>query len=532
MAPWGRWRHADTRRHRGRVADSTDATRQEGTITMTTTITHWIGGAPYEGTPTHRIPVEDPATGKVEGELLAASVADVDHAVDVARKAQREWRKVSIAKRTAIMFKMRELVLANSDELAKAIVAEHGKDYNDAIGEIQRGRETLDFACGIGAALKGDFSYDVSSGVDIHSIRQPVGVVAGVCPFNFPVMVPMWMHPVAIATGNAFILKPATPTPTASLVMARLYKEAGLPDGVFNVVAGDVEVVTALIEHPGVDAISFVGSTPVARIVQEKGVANGKRVQALGGANNHAIVMPDCDLEFAAQHISAAAFGAAGERCMALPVVVAVGGVGPTLAELVKEHAVSIKVGNGLDEGVQMGPVISKVAKERIVGLIDDAEQRGATVVMDGRELKIDGHDNGFWLGPTILDGVPLDAPAYNTEIFGPVLTVVHADTYAEAIEIVNASEFGNGAAIFTNDGGIARAFQLDVEAGMVGINVPIPTPVAFYSFGGWKGSLMGDTHIHGPEGVKFYTRLKAITSRWPSESGAHAATMSFQREE
>ena len=499
---------------------------------MTTTITHWIGGAPYEGTPTHRIPVEDPATGKVEGELLAASLADVDHAVDVARKAQREWRKVSIAKRTAIMFKMRELVLAHSDDLAKAIVAEHGKDYNDAIGEIQRGRETLDFACGIGAALKGDYSFDVSSGVDIHSIRQPVGVVAGVCPFNFPVMVPMWMHPVAIATGNAFILKPATPTPTASMLVAKLYKEAGLPDGVFNVVAGDVEVVTALIEHPGVDAISFVGSTPVARIVQEKGIAHGKRVQALGGANNHAIVMPDCDLEFAAQHISAAAFGAAGERCMALPVVVAVGGVGPKLAELVKEHAVSIKVGNGLDEGVQMGPVISKVAKERIVGLIDDAEQRGAKVVMDGRTLTVDGHDDGFWLGPTILDDVPLDAPAYKTEIFGPVLTIVHADTYSEAIDIVNSSEFGNGAAIFTNDGGIARAFQLDVEAGMVGVNVPIPTPVAFYSFGGWKGSLMGDTHIHGPEGVKFYTRLKAITSRWPSESGAHAATMSFKREE
>ncbi|MGV8845981.1 CoA-acylating methylmalonate-semialdehyde dehydrogenase [Tessaracoccus sp.] len=499
---------------------------------MTTTISHWIGGAPYEGSPTHRIPVENPATGEVEGQLLAASVADVDHAVQVAREAQKGWQKTSLAKRTAVMFKMRELVLANSDELARAIVAEHGKDYNDAIGEIQRGRETLDFACGINAALKGDHSFDVSSGVDIHSIRQPVGVVVGICPFNFPVMVPMWMHPVAIATGNAFILKPATPTPTASLVVARLYKEAGLPDGVFNVVAGDVDVVTALIEHPGVDAISFVGSTPVARIVQAKGIANGKRVQALGGANNHAIVMPDCDLEFAAQHISAAAFGAAGERCMALPVVVAVGGVGPKLAELVREHAMNILVGNGLEEGVQMGPVISRAAKDRIVGLIDDAVERGSTVVMDGRGQSVEGHTDGFWLGPTILDDVPLDAPAYTQEIFGPVLTVVHAEDYAEAIAIVNASAFGNGAAIFTNDGGVARAFQLDVEAGMVGINVPIPTPVAYYSFGGWKGSLMGDTHIHGPEGVKFYTRLKAITSRWPSESGAHAATMSFKREE
>ncbi len=499
---------------------------------MTQSISHWIGGAAYEGTPTHTIPVEDPATGRVEAELLAASRADVDHAVEVARTAQKAWQKTPLAKRVGIMFAMRELVLANSDELARAIVAEHGKDYNDAIGEIQRGRETLDFACGINAALKGDHSFDVSSGVDIHSIRQPVGVVAGICPFNFPVMVPMWMHPVAIATGNAFILKPATPTPTASLVMARLYKEAGLPDGIFNVVAGDEDVVTALIEHPGVDAISFVGSTPVARIVQRKGVEHGKRVQALGGANNHAIVMPDCDLEFAAQHISAAAFGAAGERCMALPVVVAVGGVGPKLAELVKEHAVNIRVGNGLDEGVQMGPVISRAAKDRITGLIDDAEQRGATVVMDGRGQKVDGHEDGFWLGPTILDDVALDAPVYHQEVFGPVLTIVHADSYAEAIEIVNASEFGNGAAIFTNDGGMARAFQLDVEAGMVGINVPIPTPVAYYSFGGWKGSLMGDTHIHGPEGVKFYTRLKNVTSRWPSESGAHAATMSFKRED
>lgn len=490
---------------------------------MTTTITHWVDGAPYEGSPTHAIDVENPATGKVEGKLLAASQADVDHAVEVAREAQKGWQRTSLAQRTAIMFKMRELVLANSDELARAIVAEHGKDYNDAIGEIQRGRETLDFACGINAALKGDHSFDVSSGVDIHSIRQPVGVVAGVCPFNFPVMVPMWMHPVAIATGNAFILKPATPTPTASLVVARLYKEAGLPDGVFNVVAGDEEVVTALMEHPGVDAVSFVGSTPVARIVQQKSIANGKRVQALGGANNHAIVMPDCDLAFAAQHISAAAFGAAGERCMALPVVVAVGGVGPKLAELVKEHAINITVGNGLDEGVQMGPVISKAAKERIVGLIDDAEQRGASVVMDGRGLSVDGHDDGFWLGPTVLDDVTLDAPVYKQEVFGPVLTIVHADSYGEAIGIVNASEFGNGAAIFTNDGGMARAFELDVEAGMVGINVPIPVPMAWHGFGGWKKSLFGDMHAYGEEGVRFYTKQKSIMQRWPEsiEKGA-----------
>ncbi|MBB1508317.1 CoA-acylating methylmalonate-semialdehyde dehydrogenase [Tessaracoccus sp. MC1756] len=498
---------------------------------MTETITHWIGGAPYEGSPTHRIPVENPATGEVTGELLAASLADIDHAVEVAREAQKGWAATSLAKRTAIMFKMRELVLANQDELAKAIVAEHGKDYGDAIGEIQRGRETLDFACGINTALKGDHSYDISSGVDIHSIRQPVGVVAGVCPFNFPVMVPMWMHPIAIATGNAFILKPATPTPTASLVVARLYKEAGLPDGVFNVVAGDVETVTGLLEHKGIDAISFVGSTPVAHIIQEKATLAGKRVQALGGANNHAIVMPDADLEFAAQHISAAAFGAAGERCMALPVVVAVGGVEDKLADLVKANAAKIKVGFGLDEGVQMGPVITRKAQERIKGLITDAEERGAEVVLDGRDLTVDGYEDGFWVGPTVLKNVPLDAPAYHQEIFGPVLTIVVADSYHEAIEIVNGSPFGNGAAIFTNDGGVARRFELDVQAGMVGINVPIPTPVAYYSFGGWKDSLLGDHHIHGPEGVSFYTRLKAVTSRWPSER-TFEATMSFKREE
>ncbi|ROR54652.1 methylmalonate-semialdehyde dehydrogenase [acylating] [Luteococcus japonicus] len=499
---------------------------------MTKTIAHWIAGAEYEGSPTRRIPVENPATGTVEAELLAASQADLDHAVEVATAAQKKWAKYSLAKRVAIMFKMRELVLAHSDEIAKSVVAEHGKDYNDAVGEIQRGRETLDFACGINAALKGEHSFDISSGVDIHSIRQPIGVVAGICPFNFPVMVPMWMHPIAIATGNAFILKSASPTPTASLLIAKLYKEAGLPDGVFNVLGGDRELVSGILEHPGIDGISFVGSTPVARIVQERATATGKRVQALGGANNHAIVMPDSDLDFAAQHISAAAFGAAGERCMALPVVVAVGGCGPKLAELVKAHAEKIKVGMGLDEGVQMGPVISKSAQQRIVGLIDDAEKRGATVVLDGRGCTVDGYEDGFWLGPTILDNVPVEAPFYHEEVFGPALAIVHADTYEDAIEIVNSSPFGNGSAIFTNDGGVARRFTLDVQAGMVGVNVPIPTPVAFYSFGGWKDSLLGDLHIHGPEGVLFNTRMKAITSRWPSESGHYAASMSFKREE
>lgn len=510
---------------------SQPATRK-GNEPMTNTIMHWVGGESYEGTPAKRIPVENPATGKVESELLAASQADLDHAVEVAREAQKEWAKFSLAKRTAIMFKMRELVLAHQDEIAKSIVAEHGKDFNDAIGEIQRGRETLDFACGINTALKGQISTDISSGVDIHTMRQPLGVVAGICPFNFPVMVPMWMHPIAIATGNAFILKSASPTPTASIIIARLYKEAGLPDGVFNVLGGNRDLVSGILEHPGIDGISFVGSTPVARVVQEGATRTGKRVQALGGANNHAIVMPDADLDFASQHIAAAAFGAAGERCMALPVVVAVGGVGPKLAELVKARGEKIKVGMGLDEGVEMGPVISKSAQQRIFSLVDDVEKRGAKVVLDGRNYKVDGYEDGFWVGPTVVDDVPLDSDFYKEEIFGPALAIVHADTYEEAIEIVNSSPFGNGAAIFTNDGGMARRFTIDVEAGMVGVNVPIPTPVAYYSFGGWKGSLLGDLHIHGPEGVLFNTRAKAITTRWPSESGAYAASMSFKREE
>lgn len=497
-----------------------------------TTIEQWINGASYAGEPAERMPVENPATGETIAELLIASNADLDHAVEVAKKAQKAWAKTSMAKRTAIMYKMRELVLEHQDEIAKAIVAEHGKDYSDAIGEIQRGRETLDFACGVNAQLKGEYSFDVSTGVDIHTIRQPVGVVAGICPFNFPAMVPMWMHPIALISGNAFILKPATPAPSASLIIARLYQEAGLPDGLFNVVAGEKDLVTAILEHPGIDAISFVGSTPVARIIQKTATEHGKRVQALGGANNHAIVMPDADLEFAGKHISAAAFGAAGERCMALPIVVAVGGIADELVDNVISHANEIKVGPGLEEGVQMGPVISADAKKRITKLVDDAEAGGAKVVLDGRGLVIEGHENGHFLGPTIVRNVDMDSDLYRQEIFGPVLAIVEADTYEEAIEIVNAQPFGNGSAIFTNDGGVARRFQMEVEAGMVGINVPIPTPVAYYSFGGWKDSLLGDHHIHGPEGLRFYTRAKAITSRWPTESGAYEATMSFKRED
>ena len=499
---------------------------------MVKQLQHWINGEYAQGKPSGEIKIEDPALGEVVATVPSASSEDLDHAVEIAKKAQKEWAKLSLAKRVDIMFKMRHLVLENQDKMAQLIVQEHGKNYSDAIGEIQRGRETLDYACGINANMKGEHSYQISTGVDIFTVRQPVGVVAGICPFNFPAMVPMWMHPLAIATGNAIIIKPASSTPSAALLTGELYKQAGLPDGIYQVLTGNRNLVTSILEHPGIDAISFVGSTPVAHIVQNTGVAHGKRVQALGGANNHAIVMPDADIDFAAKHISAAAFGAAGERCMALPVVVAVGSAGEKLAEKVKAHADKIHVDQGMVEGCEMGPVIDKKAQERIEGLITDAEERGATIVRDGRGFRPEGYPNGYFVGPTIIDNCPKDAPAYYEEIFGPVLVITRADTYEEAIEIVNSAPFGNGSAIFTNDGGVARKFTLEVEAGMVGVNVPIPTPVAYYSFGGWKDSLLGDTHIHGPEGVKFYTKAKAITTRWPSESGHYEATMSFQRED
>ena len=499
---------------------------------MVKQLQHWINGEYASGKPAGEIKIEDPALGEVIATIPSASSEDLDEAVKIAQKAQKEWAKISLAKRVDIMFKMRHLVLENQDKMARLIVQEHGKNYSDAIGEIQRGRETLDFACGINANMKGEHSYQISTGVDIFTVRQPVGVVAGICPFNFPAMVPMWLHPLAIATGNAIIIKPASATPSAALFAGELYKQAGLPDGLYQVLTGNRDLVTSILEHPGIDAISFVGSTPVAHIVQDTGVAHGKRVQALGGANNHAIVMPDADIDFAAKHISAAAFGAAGERCMALPVVVAVGSAGEKLAEKVKAHADQIHVDQGMAQGCEMGPVIDKKAQERIEGLITDAEERGATIVRDGRGFRPEGYSNGYFVGPTIIDNCPKDAPAYYEEIFGPVLVITRAETYEEAIEIVNSSPFGNGSAIFTNDGGVARKFTLEVEAGMVGVNVPIPTPVAYYSFGGWKESLLGDTHIHGPEGVKFYTKAKAITTRWPSESGHYEATMSFQREE
>lgn len=492
----------------------------------------WIDGKEIVGNAGQSLPVTNPATGQTIAELPLSSTEDLTSAVRAAERAQKQWATVSLGRRMDVMYKMRSLILDHQAEIARAIVEEHGKDYSDALGEIQRGRETLDFACGISTALKGEYSSNISSGVDIHTVHQPVGVVAGICPFNFPIMVPMWMHPIALATGNAFILKPASTVPTASLLIARLYQQAGLPDGLFNVVYGEKEIVTEILEHPGVNAVSFVGSTSVAKIVQSVAVANGKRVQALGGANNHAIVMPDIELEFAAKHIASAAFGAAGERCMALPTVVAVGNTGERLAELIREFATGIKVGSGLEDGVQMGPVITAEAKKRITDLIDDAEARGAHVVLDGRNMVVPGYEDGYFMGPTIVTETPLDSNLYQQEIFGPVLVIVQADSFEAALNLVNAQPVGNGAAIFTNDGGTARQFELEVEAGMVGVNVPIPTPVAYYSFGGWKDSLMGDIAIHGPSGVRFYTRTKAVTSRWITHGDSAAATMSFQRQE
>ena len=443
-------------------------------------ISHWVDGKPYTGTSTKTIPVENPATGKVVDELLMASKEDLDHVVEVAKAAQAQWARVSLAKRVDIMFKFRQLMIEHADELADIIVREGGKTHGDALGEIARGRETVDFVCGINAALKGEFTDQASSGVDVHTMRQPVGVVAGICPFNFPAMVPLWMHPVALATGNAFILKVASPVPSASHFVARLYQEAGLPDGLFNVIAGDRNLVGDILTHPGIDAISFVGSSPVAHIVQDTGVAHGKRVQALGGANNHAIA--------------------------------------EKLVPAIKARAEKIVVGPGTDPACEMGPVITRSSQQRITKWIDEAEANGASVVLDGRGYKPEGEEyaDGFWLGPTILDNVDRKLDIYCEEVFGPVLVVVHADTYEEAIEIVTSSPYGNGSAIFTSDGDTARHFVVEVEAGMVGVNVPIPVPVAYYSFGGWKESLLGDTHIHGPEGVRFYTKAKVVTTRWP----------------
>jgi len=492
------------------------------------TVTHWIGGKPTEGTSTRRSPVFNPATGQQQAEVALASAAEVEAAVQTSQAAFRQWSQVSLSARAKIMFSFRELVASRAHDLAEVISDEHGKVLSDAQGEVQRGLEVVEFACGLPSLLKGEYSDQASTGVDVFSFRQPLGVCAGITPFNFPIMVPMWMHPVAIACGNTFVLKPSERDPSVSTLVAELYAEAGLPEGVFTVVNGDKEAVDALLDSPGVAAVSFVGSTPIARYIHQRGTEAGKRVQALGGAKNHAVVLPDADIDFASDHLVAAAFGSAGERCMAISAGVTVGGAADELMAAVEQKAREVKVGSGREAGSEMGPVITAAARDRIVGLIDTGEEQGATVRVDGRGLVVAGHEDGFFVGPTVLDHVTPQMDAYREEIFGPVLSMLRADTVDAAIDLVNANPYGNGTAIFTSNGEAARRFQRGVNVGMIGINVPIPVPMAYYSFGGWKDSLFGDKHVHGPEGVSFYTRAKVVTSRWPHVEHASGASYSF----
>ncbi len=479
-------------------------------------IEHWISGKFTAGASARTGPVWNPATGEQQAEVVLATEGDVGEAVRAAATAFRSWSQVSLSRRTKILFNFRELVNDHVKELAEIVSSEHGKVLSDAAGEVQRGLEVVEFACGIPQLLKGEYSDQVSTNVDAFSYREPLGVCAGITPFNFPIMVPMWMFPVAIACGNTFVLKPSERDPSVSAVVAELWAEAGLPDGVFNVVHGDKDAVDGLLDHPQVAAVSFVGSTPIAKYIHQRASGNGKRVQALGGAKNHAIVLPDADLDFASDHLVAAAFGSAGERCMAISTAVAVGPAGDPLNEILYDKGTSVRVGPGRDPASEMGPVVTKQAQERILGYIDSGERAGAKVTVDGRGLVVEGHEDGFWVGPTVLDHVTTDMEVYTDEIFGPVLTVVRSDSVDEAIALINANPYGNGTAIFTNSGEAARRFHRGVDVGMIGINVPVPVPMAYYSFGGWKDSLFGDKHVHGPEGVSFYTRGKVITSRWP----------------
>ena len=488
------------------------------------TIDHWIAGAADAGVSDRTGLVFNPAIGVPSARVRYANAADVDRAVEAASRAFAGWSRTGIGKRATVLFKFRELVEQHADELTRCIVREHGKVLADARGEVQRGLEVVEFACGIPHLIKGEFSENVSSNVDSYSIRQPLGVVAGITPFNFPVMVPMWMYPIAIAAGNAFILKPSEKDPSASMMMAELWREAGLPAGVFSVVHGDQVAVERILDHPGIAAVSFVGSTPIARHIYETGTAHGKRVQALGGAKNHMIVLPDADMELAADSAVNAAFGSAGERCMAISVTVAVGEAAERLVPLVAQKMRAIRVGDGLDPKNDMGPLVTKQHLDRVRGYVDEGVASGASLVADGRKVS---HDGGFFLGPCLFDHVKPEMSIYRDEIFGPVLSVVRTNSYDEALALVNGNPYANGVAIFTNDGGAARRFQSEVQVGMVGINVPIPVPMAYYSFGGWKASLFGDAHVHGMEGVKFYTRGKVVTARWP-DPGLRGKNLGF----
>ena len=478
-------------------------------------VNHWVGGKHLPSQSGRSGNVWSPETGEPQAHVDFAGVAEVDRVVEAAHAAFPAWRATALSRRSEILFKLRELVDANRREIAQLVSSEHGKTMADAMGEVARGLENIEFACGAPQLLKGSFSEQASRGVDVYQIRQPVGVVAGITPFNFPAMVPMWMFANAIACGNSFILKPSERNPSASIFLAELLQRAGLPDGVFNVLQGDKVAVDRLLNHPLVKAISFVGSTPVAKYIYETATRNGKRVQALGGAKNHMLVLPDADIDMAADAAVSAAYGSAGERCMAISVVLAVGGVADPLIAAIRERMVKIKVGPGSEVGVEMGPLITREHRDRVASYVANAEGEGASIVVDGRDdpatLK-----KGFFLGTTLLDNVKPGMRCYEDEIFGPVLGVVRVDTYDEALRMVNDNPYGNGTAIFTRDGGAARQFQFDADVGMVGINVSIPVPVAYYSFGGWKGSLFGDLHMYGPEGVQFYTKAKVVTSRWP----------------
>ena len=485
------------------------------------TITHWVNNEIFAGASSATSPVTNPATGAVTGEVALANVDDARAVIDVAAAAYPAWRDTSLAKRTQILFAFRELLNARKEELAAIITSEHGKVLSDALGEVSRGQEVVEFACGIPHLLKGGFTENASTNVDVYSVRQPLGVVGVISPFNFPAMVPMWFFPVAIATGNTVVLKPSEKDPSASLWLAKLWADAGLPPGVFNVLQGDKTAVDELLTNPKVKSVSFVGSTPIAKYVYATGTAHDKRVQALGGAKNHAVILPDADLDLAADEMVNAGFGSAGERCMAISACVTVGPIADDLVAKVAERARTIKIGDGTRDS-DMGPLVTKAHRDKVASYIDAGETDGAKIVVDGRTVAADGGKEGFWLGPTLIDNVTPGMSVYTDEIFGPVLSIIRVESYDEAMDLINSNPYGNGTAIFTNDGGAARRFQNDVRVGMVGSNVPIPVPMAYYSFGGWKASLFGDSHAHGMDGVRFFTRQKAITQRWldPSHGG------------
>ena len=480
-------------------------------------IEHFIDGKIVSGTSDRKGKVFNPAIGKQESEVRLGTKQDLDLAVQKAKKAFETWSNVTPIQRARIIFKYKEIIEKNSDLLAKMIVSEHGKVYEDAKGSLTRGLEVVEFACGIPQMLKGDFTENVGTNIDSWSVRQPLGVCAGITPFNFPAMVPMWMFPMAIACGNTFVLKPSEKDPSCPLKLAELFSEAGLPDGVLNVVNGDKEVVDAILEHKDISAVSFVGSTPIAKYIYENAAKNEKRVQALGGAKNHCVVMPDCDLDQAVNGLMGAAYGSAGERCMAQSVAVAVGNVGDKLVDELSKKVEALKIGPGMDKNSEMGPLVTKEHLERVRGYVDLGIKEGADLVVDGRDIKLQGYEDGYYIGGCLFDNVKKDMRIYKEVIFGPVLSVVRAKDFNEALNLINDHEFGNGTSIYTRDGDAGRTFANQIKVGMVGINIPIPVPVAFHSFGGWKRSLFGDQHMHGPEGVRFYTKLKTITSRWPS---------------